>query len=336
MQQNLAGGVGHSPSLKVSVAQAVAEGKRAAAEIEAKILIVRGALLHSVQTLAKFDAADPRSERDDATSITQTCCNALAHAQIGLHDTFQRQSSALGRVNLVLFGRTGAGKSTLIEALTYGDGTSVSQGESDWTVDVRPVFWHECQLVDTPGINGWGRTERRVDLEEKARLAVEAADIVLLCFDTQSQQEAEFARVAEWVKAYGKPTIAVINNRNPVWRNPQREGRRDMRASLSLTMLQHEGNVRDGLASQGFGDVAVVCLSAKRALFARARQPFRGPDANTMASQREKYGEQDLLRWSNLPALESLLIEALTQDAPGIRTGHTHRHAGRQPSRRIS
>ena len=321
MQRDSAGGIEHGPSLEVSIAQAVVEGKRAAAEIESKILIVRGALLQAVQTLAEFGAADPDPEEDNKASIARTCCNLMAQAQAGLHNTFLRRSSALSHVNLVLFGRTGAGKSTLIEALTYGDGMSVSQGESDWTVDVRPVIWHECQLVDTPGINGWGRTERRVDLEDKARLAVEAADIVLLCFDTQSQQEAEFAKVAEWVKAYGKPTLAVINNRNSVWRNPQRESRRDKRASLSRSMLQHEGNVRDGLASQGFGDVPVVCLSAKRALFARARLPFHGPDANTRASLREKYGEEALLRWSNLLALELLLIEALTRDAPGIRIG---------------
>jgi predicted GTPase len=321
MQKQFVGDSAHVSSLDVSIAQAVVEGKLAAAEIEAKILKVRTAVLQSVQTLAKFDVADPGPEAGDHASIAMTCCNILAQAQKEIHETFLRRSMALDRFNLVLFGRTGAGKSTLIEALTSGDGISVSQGESDWTVDVRPVIWHECQLVDTPGINGWGRTERRADLEEKARLAVEAADIVLLCFDTQSQQEAEFAKVAEWANAYGKPIIAIINNRNPVWRNPHRESHRDKRANLSRTMLQHVSNVREGLANQGFGEVPVVCLSSKRALFGRARMPFSGPDGNSLVSQREKYGQEVLLRWSNIFALESLIIEALTQDAPVIRIG---------------
>ena len=321
MQHLRASGFEQGPSLQASIVQAVTAGRRAATEIESKVLAVRGAILQAVQTLATLPGAALGVGETDAGSIADSACGMMARAQAGMHETFLRRSSALGHVNLVLFGRTGVGKSTLIEALTSGDGRSVSQGESDWTVDVRPVTWHACRLVDTPGINGWGRTERRADLEEKARQAVEAADIVLLCFDTQSQQEAEFSKVAEWVQAYGKPAIAIINNRNAVWRNPTRESRRHRRANLSRTMLQHEGNVRDGLASQGFGSVPVVCLSAKRALLARAKQPFCGPDANTMASQRALHGEETLLSWSNLPALESLLIEALTQDAPGIRLG---------------
>src|SRR5262249_6476605 len=49
------------------------------------------------------------------------------HAKV-VGDLFQRQERALASFNLVFFGRTGAGKSSLLEALSRGDGSAVSQG----------------------------------------------------------------------------------------------------------------------------------------------------------------------------------------------------------------
>jgi predicted GTPase len=177
---------------------------------------------------------------------------------------FKRQRDSLGTVNLVFFGRTGAGKSSLIEALTHGDGESVSRGESDWTVEVRPVAWCGCRLLDTPGINGWGRTEDRSSLERHARKAVEIADIVLLCFDSQSQQEMEFKKVAEWIQAYGKPVIAVLNCRNQHWRLPPREELASQRKSQSQAVHQHEGNIRDGLTNLGLRTGASITVGSSK------------------------------------------------------------------------
>jgi tRNA U34 5-carboxymethylaminomethyl modifying GTPase MnmE/TrmE len=112
--------------------------------------------------------------------------------------------------NVVFFGRTGAGKSTLLSALGRLNGELVSDGRSDFTTDVRPLDRHSCRLYDTPGINQWGSTRSRPDLEESARDAVEVADIVLLCFDSQGPQASEFRKVAGWVRAYATPVIAVL------------------------------------------------------------------------------------------------------------------------------
>lgn len=306
--------------LKEAITRSVAEGRRQANLIGRDVrqlsqsLACGRARIAALQTQASELGYEQRVLVDDYV-------NASLAAETRLNATWKNRSEALKDFNIVLFGRTGAGKSTLIEALSHGDGQSVSQGESDWTVDVNPVRWQDCMLIDTPGINGWGRTQKRADLEAKAHRAVEAADIVLLCFDTQGQQVSEFARVAEWVIAYGKPAIAVINNSHPEWRNPVRQGRRHLRVKHSRTMKQHESNVRDNLAAEGLGELPVICLNSRRALLSRARLPYTGPGANELATQREKYGAEALLRWSNLPALEELIVEALSSDAASIRLG---------------
>lgn len=237
--------------------------------------------------------------------------------------TNRRLGDELGTFNLVLFGRTGTGKSSLTEALTQGFGGSISpDGAADWTTGVAPGQWRGCRVVDTPGTNGWGRTKSRSELEETAREALVSADVVILCFDSQSQQEGEFAKVADWIADYGKPVVAVLNNRSSMWRFPTRVPQQEIRRRLSRSVAEHAENIRDELARIGLHDVPVVALNTKRAVFARAALPYEGPDADSLPKHRAEAGSVDvLLDWSNLPALESLLATALGRDAVGLRLG---------------
>ncbi|GGM27897.1 GTPase [Dactylosporangium sucinum] len=231
-----------------------------------------------------------------------------------------RERESLGSFNIAFFGRTGVGKSTLLSAFGQLDGEYVSPGVSDWTTEVRPIEWRDCRLFDTPGINGWGRTESRDDLEAKAREAVEIADVVLLCFDNQSQQEMEFEKIAAWIRDHGKPAVAVLNVRNPRWRHPAKvpEARR---RNLSESVRQHTDNIRTQLVQIGLPDTPVVAIHSQRALFARATTPFHGPDQvqNAFHQQREEFGKDYLDRWSNFGTLERLIATSIAEGGADLR-----------------
>lgn len=236
-------------------------------------------------------------------------------------DLFKRQRAVLGTVNIAMFGRTGTGKSSLIEALVHGDGATVSTGESDYTTEVRPVLWHGCQFLDTPGTNGWGRSASREQLESRARQAVEVADIVLLCFDTQSQQKGEFEKIGAWVKEYGKPVVAVLNVRNPFWRRPASVPLGSQRRRLSSTVRQHATNIETELAELGIVSAPIVAISAQRAVYARSTTPYKGPSVEQFNKLRAEFGPETLLHGSNFEVLELVFIEALTLHAPDLRLG---------------
>lgn len=241
---------------------------------------------------------------------------AFAHK---LRDHLAEQRDVLSTFNVAFFGRTGAGKSTLLSAFGQLDGHDVSPGDSDWTTDVHSVLWQGCRLFDTPGINGWGGRKSRAELEATARRAVEIADVVLLCFDSQSQQASEFAKVADWVRHYGKPTIAVLNIRNLRWRHPAKVPNQTARQNISEPVRQHSDNIRTELASIGLSETPVVAIHSRRALFARASLPFRGPAERDFANEREQYGIEYLARWSNFGNLEALLTSGIVAGGAQLR-----------------
>lgn len=229
-----------------------------------------------------------------------------------------RERESLGWFNIVFFGRTGVGKSTLLSAFGQLDGEYVSPGVSDWTTEVRPIEWRDCRLFDTPGINGWGRTESRDELEAKAREAVEIADIVFLCFDSQSQQEMEFEKIAAWIRDHGKPVVAVLNVRNSRWHHPAKvpeAGRRN----LSESVRQHADNIRTQLVQIGLPDTPVVAIHSRRALLARATTPFRGPASEAFHLEREEFGSDYHDRWSNFGTLEHLIATSIAEGSADLR-----------------
>lgn len=294
---------------------AVEASSREMAKIAGRVGSLEGAMRRSAASAR--DAAQAGAEGDQAARFAAH----LEQTLIKVTDLIERQTRSLQTFNVVLFGRTGAGKSSLISALTRGDGSAVSRGESDWTTRVDPVAWHSCRVYDTPGINGWGRTESRFDLETRAREAVEVADFVLVCFDSQSQQADEFHKLAAWVQTYRKPLVAVLNPRNAIWRVPTRVPFGTARAGLSRAVREHAGNIRDELAKIGLSGVPVIALSCKRAHFARASLPYRGPDAVAFMKQRDELGVDTLERWSAFPRLEQLLTESIANHAVAIRVG---------------
>ena len=54
--------------------------------------------------------------------------------------------------SIVVFGRTMAGKSTLMEILTHGNGMSIGKGAQRTTLDVRDYHWQGMRITDVPGI----------------------------------------------------------------------------------------------------------------------------------------------------------------------------------------
>ena len=300
--------------VQTSLSEAVAEAIRSGTdELDRLASLIKEAEQRLGGSARPVRDGRPKSVEADGYSFL------LDAAVSDLVDKLDRNRAVLSSFNVVFFGRTGAGKSTLLSALGRLDGELVSDGHSDFTTEVRSLDWNGCRLYDTPGINGWGRTQSQQDLEEKARVAVETADVVLLCFDSQSQQAAEFAKVAEWIHIYRKPALAILNVRNLMWRDPLRAPSPEHRLNMTAMVREHAVNISDELQEIGLSGVPVVAIHSQRCLFARASTPFRGPAAKQLENMRAVRGVDYLEKWSNLPVLEALLTAYVTEGATDLR-----------------
>ena len=112
----------------------------------------------------------------------------------------------LEKFSVTLFGRTMAGKSTLMEVLTEGDGSAIGMGAQRTTRDIRRYEWNGLAVTDVPGIGAF-------EGEEDTRLAFDAAktaDLIVFLLTNDAPQAVE-ADCFRQVKDLGKPVIIIMN-----------------------------------------------------------------------------------------------------------------------------
>lgn len=108
--------------------------------------------------------------------------------------------------NITLFGKTKAGKSTLMEILTHGDGSHMGKGGQRTTRDVRSYEWKGMSVTDVPGIDAYGGQED----DAKAEEAAVYADLILFMI-TAGQPEGTEADWMVKLKKMDKPILCICN-----------------------------------------------------------------------------------------------------------------------------
>jgi len=116
------------------------------------------------------------------------------------------RKEVLDEFSITLFGRTMAGKSTLMEILTSGDGRSIGKGAQRTTRDVREYHWRGLKVTDVPGVAAFEGAED----EEAAFKATAKADLVLFLITDDAPQPIEAECFAK-VRSLGKPVLGICN-----------------------------------------------------------------------------------------------------------------------------
>ncbi|WP_170165784.1 GTPase [Terracoccus luteus] len=168
-------------------------------------------------------------------------------------------------------GRTQAGKSTLIEALSAGSGDRIGDGRQRFSRDVcvRPIVnLPGVAIVDTPGVGAHdGDEDRQLAFEQLPH-----ADLVVWVGSNNSFQE-EAAQALRLIAVYGKPVVVVLNCRydllHPIRRDDflkdPRAAFRDVAGDLNA-VLRH-------LARAGARPAGVVTVHAQAAFLGTQDHP---------------------------------------------------------------
>ena len=121
-----------------------------------------------------------------------------------------QKAKRIKEFNVCIFGRTMAGKSTLMEIIKNGDGSSIGNGTQRTTRDVREYNWNGINIIDVPGVCVKHLETDAVKDEEIAFSAAKDSDMIIYLFNDDSFQQSD----AKWlskVKALGRPILGVMN-----------------------------------------------------------------------------------------------------------------------------
>lgn len=199
----------------------------------------------------------------------------------GLHLVAQKRT--LSHFTVMLFGRTMAGKSTIREAITGGDGASIGKGGQRTTRDVREYEWNDLRIIDTPGFGAYGGEEDT----HVAHEILERSDVVLFMLNSDSIQESTFTEL-EYVHKLNKPLIFVLNikkdlenegNRRRALKNPERY------IYKPEDIADHTGELQRRASRAGMhpGSVRIIPIHAQAAFLSTQVQDEEGVQLRTLS-----------------------------------------------------
>lgn len=205
--------------------------------------------------------------------------------------------------SVVVFGRTMAGKSTLMEILRHGDGASIGKGNQRTTRDVRDYRWQGMKITDVPGICA---VDGRAD-EELAMEAAKAADLILFFVSDDAPQEEEAAKLAE-LRKLGKSVLGLVNVKAEI--NPNRR-------ALALRVI------RDRLSETE--NLDAICAQFREYGIKKYQQNWEGiPFVYThllaaFLGQKSQLNDAELYEASNFAAVEEYILEKVQRDGAFLR-----------------
>ncbi len=225
----------------------------------------------------------------------------LEHLYQEVEQNLNHEAKQLNIFKLVVYGRTKAGKSTLMETLTKGDGASIGCGAQRTTKDVREYTWNGLTVYDTPGIAS-SLSEGRID-EEKAYDAAKYGDLLIFLFSDDAPQQEE-AKAFAFLKRMGKPILGIINCKSSdSSRTFSKIRLRDVRKKLTDDRLNGIRSQFLRLASEGdnrWDDVKFIYTDLHTAFLSILKEP-----AEIVEHANELY------EISRFKSVENAIIEAV-------------------------
>jgi GTP-binding protein len=223
---------------------------------------------------------------------------------------------------VALVGRPNVGKSTLFNRFV-GERRAVVEDRAGTTRDrlIGIVEWNgmRFRVVDTGGMQPAVGDPIEIGVQDQARIAVGAADLILLLVDAATGPNPGDAEVAQLLRRSGKPIILVANKADNIERD---------RAAQEFSILGfdrlHTVSAQHGIGS---GDLLDVIVERLEALPADAGSAYVEGEVTVAIVGRPNVGKSSLL--NKLIGSERTVVSAVagtTRDA----IDETLLHAGRQ------
>lgn len=161
-----------------------------------------------VKTIVKLEKSNINDKAiyDSVNEVNKKTTELLKSGFNEFEKSFKKKSDNLSDFTVTLFGRTKAGKSTIREALTEGDGSTIGKGAQRTTRDVKTYNWNHLRILDTPGFDAYkGEEDEKIAFSQ-----VDETDLILFLVTSDSIEESEFEKLAN-LRRENKPVIILLN-----------------------------------------------------------------------------------------------------------------------------
>lgn len=204
--------------------------------------------------------------------------------------------------SIVVFGRTMAGKSTLMEILTHGNGTSIGKGAQRTTLDVRDYHWQGMRITDVPGICSFsGREDDALAME-----AAKKADLILFLITDDAPQAEEAEKLAD-LRRLGKPVLGILNVKLAIQPNRRELTLRKLKNHLADTKrlddICHQFRAYANQHQQDWQEIPFI--------YTHLRAAFLG--------QKSQENDDELFAVSNFSHVEDFILDKVQQDGCFLR-----------------
>lgn len=190
---------------KAANEQAYDEARVLLSELEQSIADASRVILRRIDAMDKSDSMLTMLVQD-IRNLLEKVGNEFEQSYFKTQDSLEYKRRQFERFNITLFGKTKAGKSTLMEILTHGDGSHMGRGGQRTTKDVHSYDWKGMSVTDVPGIEAYGGAEDA----KKAKEAAARADLILFLI-TAGQPEGNEADWLVELKKMDKPLLCLCN-----------------------------------------------------------------------------------------------------------------------------
>lgn len=245
-----------------------------------------------------------RIKNDDLIKNQETELGKLAQSIDAIGDDLENLHNSQKDFSIIVYGRTMAGKSTLMEILTRGNGKSIGRGSQRTTRDVRNYYWNGLKITDVPGICAF-------DGAEDERLAMEAAksaDLIIFLITNDAPQADEAACLAQ-LKSLGKPVLGLINVKSefnlnsPDWDLDLEDLQEKLADTSTINSIVNQFKAFDKRHNQDWSDIKFV---ATHLLSAYEAHPCRGNNEQVYAA-------------SQFAQVENFILEKVMYDGRFLR-----------------
>lgn len=163
----------------------------------------------SIELQAEIDRLYNSNFRNDETanSLSEQL-NKIRSDYYILPERMRDDVDSLSRsgFSITVFGRTLAGKSTLMEILTRGDGSSIGNGKQRFTRDVRTYTYKKLHITDVPGVAAFeGKDDENIAFD-----AAKKCDLIVFLINDDDVQP-EVTECLSRIFSIGKPVICIVN-----------------------------------------------------------------------------------------------------------------------------